>query len=309
MGASPTALGDHHGDWMLVKVEKGADPPAPWMRLGLLTVFWVGLGLFVGTVQFFGTRANPDAPTWIQTSAFPLLGGVLWIPLTLAILWVGRHRPPFILDPEFRIHFPNAVLQGIGSLGIGVLFNAVFFGILLAAGSIPAPEYTDLVTDTALGFVHLNAGVYWAIVFLAQMPRVLAVLAEARRRAEEPDVFEETLTVRSGTQSILVRVSDIRWIEGAGDYVRLHLGIANHLHSERLKRLEARLDPHRFVRVHRSAIVNVSAVRKLRHLGHGDYEAVLEGGSTVRVSRTRRSQLARVLDRREVGEVDPGQEG
>ena len=196
-------------------------------------------------------------------------------------------------------------------MGMGILFNAVFFGILLVAGSIPALEYRELVTAAALSFLHLNAGVYWAVVITAQMPGVLAGLAEARRRAGESDAFEETLTVRSGTQSILVRVSDIRWIEGAGDYVRLHLGIANHLHSERLKRLEARLDPHRFVRVHRSAIVNVSAVRKLRHLGHGDYEAVLEGGSTVRVSRTRRSQLAQVLDRREVGEADPdpGQEG
>ena len=68
----------------------------------------------------------------------------------------------------------------------------------------------------------------------------------------------------------------------------------------RLKRLEARLDPDRFVRVHRSAIVNVSAVRKLRHLGHGDYEAILDDGSMVRVSRTRRPQLAEVLGKREV---------
>ena len=294
---------------MLVSVEREPDPISPWMRLGLLAVFWVGVGLFVGTAEYLGVLSSPDHPSWLQSAAYPLMGAVLWIPLTLGILWASRKRPPFQLDPGFRVHPLNAVLHGAGSLGIGILFNAAFFGILLAAGSIPASEYPELVTSTALRLMHMNAGVYWVIIISAQMPGVVAILAEARRRAENPDAFEETLTVRSGTQSILVRVSDIRWIEGAGDYVRLHLGLANHLHSERLKRLEVRLDPHRFVRVHRSAIVNVSAVRKLRHLGHGDYEAVLDDGSTVRVSRTRRSQLTQVLERREVGEADPSPDG
>ena len=124
-----------------------------------------------------------------------------------------------------------------------------------------------------------------------------------RKKPRDRGTGEQTLTVRAGTRNVLVRIEDIRWIEGADDYVRLHVPEGNHLYSERLKRLEARLDPSRFVRVHRSAIVNVSAVRSLRHVGHGDYEALLHSGDTVRVSRTRRAHLTKLLESREVPDL------
>ena len=286
--------------------ERIADRPTPWRALGILTAFWIGVGLFGGTAEYLATRSNPEALTWPQAAAHFLLVSVLWIPITLAILRASRGKPPFSLLPRFRLHLPAIALHGIGSLAVGFVLNGVFFAVFLALGFIPAADYPRMVTQTAVRLMHINAGVYWVIAVAAQLPWFFGNGAEALRRTGDPEDFEETLKVRSGTQSILVRVSDIRWIEGAGDYVRLHLGIANHLHSERLKRLEARLDPHRFVRVHRSAIVNVSSVRKLRHLGHGDYEAILEGGAAVRVSRTRRSQLTQVLERREVGETEEG---
>jgi hypothetical protein len=290
------------GVWMLESEERNADPPVSWRTLVLLTAFWIGVGLFGGTAEYLGVRSAPNAPSWVQVVVLPLLMGVLWIPLTLAIGWGSWKFPPASLHPQFSISPMRAILHGLASLGVSFGLNAAFFGILLIVGSIPTAEFGALVRDTALRLIHINAGVYWVILGMAQLPAILSSRANALRRAEDQDAFEETLTVRSGNQSIVVRVSDIRWIEGAGDYVRLHLSIANHLHSERLKRLETRLDPDRFVRVHRSAIVNVAAVRRLRHLGHGDYEAVLEGGSTVRVSRTRRSQLTEVLEKREVGE-------
>jgi hypothetical protein len=296
---------DSDGVWMVEPQGPEPAPPSVGKAFGLISVFWLGVGLFGGTADFLARRADLEPISWIQATTFPLLVSILWIPISLSILWVGGRYPPASLTPRFRIKPQPAVLHGMGSLGVGFVLNGTFFAILVASGVTPSSEYWDLTMETALRFLHINAGVYWVILALAHLPALLASRNTALKRVANQEAFQETLTVRSGNQSILVRVSDIRWIEGAGDYVRLHLGLANHLHSERLKRLETRLDPDRFVRVHRSAIVNVEAVRKLRHLGHGDYEAVLEGGSTVRVSRTRRSQLTGVLDKREVGEEIP----
>ncbi len=302
MPATSTTDEELGGLWMSVSTENNVGSPVTWRALALFTVFWLGVGLFGGTAEYLGMRSSEVTQTWWGTYAHFLIAGALWIPLSLAIIWGSRRYPPATLHPKFKVVPARAAAHGFVSLAISFVFNAVFFGILLILGAVPDGQYTQLFTETALRLIHINAGVYWVIVAVADVPGVLATQAEALKRAETQFAFDETLTIRSGAQSILVRVADIRWIEGAGDYVRLHLGIAKHLHSERLKRLESRLDPDRFVRVHRSAIVNVAAVRKLRHLGHGDYEAILDGGSSVRVSRTRRSQLTEVLEKRSVGD-------
>jgi hypothetical protein len=295
-------VGDLLGVLMAESTERWLGPGPGGRRLAYLSAFWLGVGLLGGTADFLARISGPDAIGWGQAILPPVLMSLLWIPASLAILSASRAFPPIRLHPSFRIDTLRAVLHGAGSLGVGFVLNGLFFAILTAAGVSPPGEYWSLTRETALRFLHLNAGVYWAVVGLAHLPGVLTSRSAALRALAGQEAFQKTLTVRSGNQTIVVRVSDIRWIEGAGDYVRLHLGMANHLHSERLKRLESRLDPHRFVRVHRSAIVNVEAVRKLRHLGHGDYEAVLEDGSVVRVSRTRRSQLTEVLEKSQAGE-------
>jgi hypothetical protein len=282
--------------------EQSPGSPGSGRILGYLTAFWLGVWVLGGTADYLAKLTDIQEASWVQSLTFPLLMSILWIPVSFVILKASVSYPPASFHPRLKIHPARAALHGLASLGAGFLLNAVFFSILALSEVIPPQESLSLTAETGFRFLHINAGVYWAVVGVAHLPGVLASRASALRRAAAQDAFEETLTVRSGNQSIVVRVSDIRWIEGAGDYVRLHLGVANHLHSERLKRLENRLDPGRFVRVHRSAIVNVEAVRKLKHLGHGDYEALLEDGSSVRVSRRRRSQLKELLEKREVGE-------
>lgn len=297
-------VGGLNGVLMAESMERGLGPGSGRRLVAYLSAFWLCVGLLGGTADFLSRLSGSDGIGWFRAVGPPLLISLLWIPTTVAILWASRRFPPVDFHPRFKIRALRTALHGAGSLGIGFVLNGLFFAILTGAGVSLPGEYWNLTRGTALRFMHLNAGVYWAFLGLAHLPGVLASRSAALTALSGQEAFQKTLTVRSGNQTIVVRVSDIRWIEGAGDYVRLHLGMANHLHSERLKRLESRLDPDLFVRVHRSAIVNVEAVRKLRHLGHGDYEAVLEDGSTVRVSRTRRSQLTEVLERREVEEKE-----
>ncbi len=117
----------------------------------------------------------------------------------------------------------------------------------------------------------------------------LAALLEAER-AEREKSGVERLVVPIATGELVIPVAEIDWI-GADDYYAcLHMGAKSHLLRESLASLEQRLDPRRFARVHRSAIVQIDRIRAL----HGD-EAVLRDGVRVSVSRRRRGAIEELL--------------
>lgn len=101
----------------------------------------------------------------------------------------------------------------------------------------------------------------------------------------------ERVTVKQGNQVLFVRLEDIDWIEAADYYACLHVGARSHLVRRSLADLEQDLDPTLFRRTHRSAIVNVRRLRALQLNRNGEYEALLENGASVPVSRRYRRQL------------------
>lgn len=105
----------------------------------------------------------------------------------------------------------------------------------------------------------------------------------------------DRLVVKSAGSTRLVRAADIDWIEAAGVYANLHVGGKELLYRAALNELAERLDPIRFVRVHRSAIVNIDSILYLEPISHGEFEAVLKDGSRTRISRTYRGQLEKRL--------------
>ncbi len=103
------------------------------------------------------------------------------------------------------------------------------------------------------------------------------------------------LVVRRGDCLVVVRLEEVDWIEGAGNYVRVHTGAASHLHRQKLGVLAFRLDPTRFARIHRSTIVNLDAIAAIAPRASGGGEIELRDGSRLAVSRRyRRELLARV---------------
>ena len=84
---------------------------------------------------------------------------------------------------------------------------------------------------------------------------------------------------------------EIDWIEAEGDYMKFHVGGKSHLMRETMAKLEARLDPKRFVRIHRSTIVNLDRVRKLSPSFVGEYAVVLQDGTKLKLSRGYQDKL------------------
>lgn len=115
----------------------------------------------------------------------------------------------------------------------------------------------------------------------ADADRLLALLARARSPAHL-----ERLLVRVGERIVPIDTGEIVWIEASGDYTRLHTRGKGYLCSLGIGALEERLDPARFLRVHRSAIVALSAIEHVASDGAGGFEATMCDRSRVRVSRS-----------------------
>lgn len=119
----------------------------------------------------------------------------------------------------------------------------------------------------------------------------IAALVSSLARRERP----ERLIVRSGPRIGFVEVSEIDWVQSEGNYLRLHTGKTSHLVRETLAGLEIQLDPKQFVRIHRSTIVNVRAVKQLESLFQGEYAIVLHDGTKLTSSKTYRGRLEDAL--------------
>lgn len=112
----------------------------------------------------------------------------------------------------------------------------------------------------------------------------------------EPAGLGRRIAVRGDDRIQFIEPGEIDWIEGAGNYVRLHAGGRQHLVRETLKAMARRLDPDRFLRIHNSHIVNLDRVRELRPWGHGEYIVVLQDGTRLASSRSYSADLRRLID-------------
>jgi two-component system LytT family response regulator len=110
--------------------------------------------------------------------------------------------------------------------------------------------------------------------------------------------YADRLAVRDRGRILVVRVSDIDWLESADNYVTLHVGPRTHLLRQTMKVLETKLDPARFLRIRRSAMVNVDRVVELRCEQHGEHTVILRDGarllSTRNYAEAMRAFLARL---------------
>ena len=148
--------------------------------------------------------------------------------------------------------------------------------------------------------------------------QLVALLARQPATPGEPTVIDESSTpalaseagpvrrvlLRSGATSYYVDVDDIDWIESDSYYARIWTGVRSHLLRQSLNQLETSLDRNHFVRVHRSAIVNVMRVSEVRQVGIGKYSVVLHDGTRVPLSRDRRTYLHGALRSRPRGKVN-----
>ena len=128
----------------------------------------------------------------------------------------------------------------------------------------------------------------------AEMAEPLTRLLETLQPRAAP---LDRLALRLDGRILFLRIEQIDWIEAADDYVRLHVGKQTLEHRDTLTRLEQRLPADRFLRIHRSTIVNVDRIREMQPWFQGDYVLIMQDGTRLTTGRSYRDRLKALLER------------
>jgi two-component system LytT family response regulator len=181
---------------------------------------------------------------------------------------------------------------------------------LQAAGRVPGIIFVTAYDRYAVAAFEHHAIDYLLKPFDEERVRVAVDRARQRLDAGTPDALadrvaelleelkpgpRERIAVRTGTRTVLVDPGDVEWIESADNYVRLHTGTGQHLLRGSLAATAQTLDETRFVRIHRSAIVNLEHVAELRSRPSGDGVVRLHSGTELPLSRRYRDAFEKRL--------------
>ena len=146
-------------------------------------------------------------------------------------------------------------------------------------------------TAEAIAHVRRKLGLQTAESIETRLRSLIAEQAASTR----PSSCVERFLIRTGSRMTFVFADEIDWIEAKGDYAGLHVGSKTSLLRETLNTLEERLDPKKFVRIHRSVIVHASRICEMRILPNRELRLRLTGGANLKVSRTYRERFDRWL--------------
>jgi two-component system, LytTR family, response regulator len=127
--------------------------------------------------------------------------------------------------------------------------------------------------------------------------RILDLLASKPEPKPESKRTDDRMVIRAGGKVVFLDLAEVDWIEAAANYVKLNVGKESYLLREGIGSVSERLDPDRFVRIHRSVIVNVRKIKELQPCDSGEYIAVLRNGKELSCSRGYRTELQRLIGR------------
>jgi two-component system LytT family response regulator len=204
-----------------------------------------------------------------------------------AIAAIRRHRPD--------LAFLDVRMPEVG--GFDVL-------AALREGEVPAVIFVTAFDQYALRAFEVHALDYLLKPFdderfadaIARAKRQLALSRVGNLSEKLLSLLErpERLAIKDVGRVVFLPVDEIDWIEAADYYVQLHVGPKSYLHRETMQSLEKRLDPAKFLRIHRSAIVNRRCVKELRHQGR-EVTVILGDGVQLKVARSHREKLRALL--------------
>ncbi|HEY1803798.1 MAG TPA: LytTR family DNA-binding domain-containing protein [Terracidiphilus sp.] len=184
-------------------------------------------------------------------------------------------------------------------------------GALSERAETPPPRviFTTAYDQYAVRAFEVNAVDYLLKPFTPERLRAAIQRVREQSVARHPGVssgdksgpsvglYTNRIVFKSRGRILFLPVSDIRWICAEGNYVRLCTATETHLLRETMARLEERLDPRGFLRVHRSSIVNLKYVKEVRRETNGDSVVIMDTGQKVALGRSYRSSLNQQLHR------------
>lgn len=202
------------------------------------------------------------------STALPILGLIRRFPLSGARTW-----------RSIAIHAAAASTLSL----VLILISCVLAAWLLQARLVPsmADVRSQLVANWLLLTFALCAFAVFSHVLKFRIPPA----------SRPPSVAAKTIAIKTRGRLGYLDLASIEWIESQGNYLALHVGGRSHLIRETLQGFAGRLDPNRFIRVHRRVIVAIDQIREIQPLANGDSTLILRGGGTIRASRSYREAI------------------
>ena len=186
------------------------------------------------------------------------------------------------------------------------------FGVIreVGAGSVPAVVFVTAFDQFALQAFEAHALDYLLKPFGRE--RFMQAVGRARRQIGDANVrtrldaligglperprYAARLAVKARGRTVVLSIDEIDWVGAANNYLELHAGANSYVVRETMSQLQSKLDPQKFVRIHRSTLVNVERIKELHPMFAGDQVVVLHDGTKLQVSRTHRQRLMTLLD-------------
>lgn len=271
----------------------------PWRR-----VFEYGFWLLVTLVNAIGNiitvlidvrRTGLDVAAW-EPVIWELSSGLAWLALVPAIVWFTRTYP--LHWDNWRRQLPGYLLA---SVVVSLLHVMGMVGMRMLAYRLQGGSYDFSPWLPNLGYEYLkDVRTFLGMVALVELYRLaLRRMQGEARLLDAPDEGvpadpvdrPERFLVRKLGREFLVAARDIEWAQAAGNYVNLHVAGRDYPLRSTMAAIEARLDPARFARVHRSYLVNLDRIASIEPLESGDARLHLVDGRQVPCSRSYRDAL------------------
>jgi two-component system, LytTR family, response regulator len=212
-----------------------------------------------------------------------------------AIETIEREKPDIVfLDVQMPEMNGFDVLRGLDMERMpAVVFVTAHDGYALQAFEIHALDFLLKPFDQARFEKALDrARAQLSTTKDAQLdPKILSLIEDLRGDKKYP----ERLIVKSSGRVFFIRTDEIDWVEASGNYVKVHARDDSHLLRESMKNMEGKLDPKAFVRIHRSAIVNIDRIKELEPWFHGEYIVIMRDGTRLTASRVFSDRLSALI--------------
>ena len=275
-------------------------------RVILLVAVWTAFGLFFGTQGYirdiyFGRSASLAGYIigWIFC-------GYSWAILTLPVLLFARRFSPERLGWTrfFGVHIAAAVLFSLIQLGIYLVIAGILFG---RSDRSLWEFYKFLLANELQSSLLVYLAIVSVITVYDRFLRKVQTAEQPVVRADmisqgSPEIasngtngFLRRISVKESGKIVLIDVDQINRIESYGNYLFLHTPQRKFIYRETMAAIEKKLDPARFVRIRRSAIVRIDQIRELYPTDNSEFEILLVDGSVLTSTRRYRKNLEPVL--------------
>lgn len=262
----------------------------------IAAALWLLPAVIFPTQQWAQLRDTPKAMSWIAAFLYQAPSWTLLVPCSVVLMHFVKRYPLERTNPaRIAIHVALSAL-------FGVMFLLVAVPVRHAMHPTPVrwTIFGDSFFKSAPQFIILGVAAYWLIVLVSSLMETrerLAAVVERNNKhdetAKQPSDSAESWRITFATAGgrAVVAISDIRWMEPAPGGARAHLSEREVLVRHSLAELESKLTPHGFLRLHRSVLANVNAIREVRGAPSRDGIVVLESGDELPISRRRRAEL------------------